>query len=59
MFQDFSAKALAFEQPQSLPAPRPIEEARGLISRYPNLSEIDLARLINLYRRPVRARIWH
>ncbi len=49
MFQDFSAKALAFEQPQS-PAYSPLEEARELIGRYPNLSEIGLARLINLYR---------
>ena len=49
MFQEFSAKALAVDPPQP-PAPRPLEEARGLISRYPNLSETDLARLINLYR---------
>lgn len=26
------------------------EQARALIGRYPNLSEIELARLINLYR---------
>jgi hypothetical protein len=49
MFYDFSAKALSFEQPQS-PAPRPLDETRELIGRYPNLSEIELARLINLYR---------
>ena len=49
MFQEFSAKALAVDPPQA-PAPRPLEEARELISRYPNLSETDLARLINLYR---------
>ena len=49
MFQTFSAKALSFEPPQSA-APRPLDEARGLISRYPALSEAELARLINLYR---------
>ena len=49
MFQDFSARALSFEQAPS-PAPRPVDEARELIARYPNLSEIELARLINLYR---------
>jgi len=49
MFQTISAKALPFEQPLS-PAPRPVDEARELISRYPNLSETALARLINLYR---------
>ena len=49
MFQNFNAKALAFEPPQPA-APRPLDEARGLIERYPNLSETDLARLINLYR---------
>ena len=49
MFQTISAKALPFEQPLS-PAPRPVDEARELISRYPDLSETALARLINLYR---------
>ena len=49
MFQNLSARAFAFEQPAS-PPPRPVEEARELIGRYPNLSEIELARLINLYR---------
>ena len=49
MFQNFSAKALAFEQPQRAP-PTPLDEARELIGRYPSLSEIELARLINLYR---------
>jgi len=48
MFQSFSAKALPFEQPPSA-APRPLDEASELIRRYPNLSEIELARLINLY----------
>lgn len=49
MFQTFSAKALSFDQSSS-PAPRAFDEARRLIRRYPNLSEIELARLINLYR---------
>jgi hypothetical protein len=49
MFQDFSARALQFEQPQPV-APWAVDEARELIRRYPNLSEIELARLINLYR---------
>jgi hypothetical protein len=49
MFQNFSAKAFSFEPPQPA-APRPLDEARELISRYPNLSEVELARLINLYR---------
>lgn len=49
MFQDLSAKALSFEQPQSA-IPRPLDETRALIRRYPNLSEVELARLINLYR---------
>jgi len=49
MFQDLSAKALSFEPPQPV-APRPLDEARELISRYPALSEMELARLINLYR---------
>lgn len=49
MFQNFSAQALSFEQPR-WPASLPVEEARDLITRYPNLSETELARLINLYR---------
>jgi hypothetical protein len=49
VFQNLGAKALAFEQLQS-PAYSPLEETRELIGRYPNLSEIELARLINLYR---------
>ena len=47
MFQSFGAKALVL---QPSPAPRPVAEVRDLIRRYPNLSEIELARLINLYR---------
>jgi hypothetical protein len=49
MFQDLSAKALLIEEPRSRTS-SPLEEARELISRYPNLSEIELARLINRYR---------
>jgi hypothetical protein len=49
VFQSFNAKALSFEQQQS-PAQRPVDEFRELIDRYPNLGEIGLARLINLYR---------
>lgn len=49
MFQDFNAKALSFGQPQS-PIPPTLDETRELVRRYPNLSEIELARLINLYR---------
>jgi hypothetical protein len=49
MFQDFSARALPPDHPQSAATMRR-EEAAGLIRRYPNLSEAELARLINLYR---------
>lgn len=49
MFQSFSAKAPPFELPESA-APRALDEVLELISRYPKLSEIELARLINLYR---------
>ena len=49
MFQDFAARQFAFNQVE--PPRRPaVEEAAELIDRYPNLSEIELARLINLYR---------
>ena len=49
MFHDFAARQFAFNQVE--PPRRPaVEEAAGLIARYPNLSEIELARLINLYR---------
>jgi hypothetical protein len=49
MFQSHCAPAGSFEKPNS-PAPRTSDEARQLIKRYPNLSEVELARLINLYR---------
>ncbi len=49
MFQDFAARRFAFShvEPPRRPA---VEEAAELIDRYPNLREIELARLINLYR---------
>ena len=46
----FQRKSTSFEQPQRCLPPGRVEEARELIGRYPNLSEIELARLINLYR---------
>ena len=49
MFQDFSTKPLALEPPEPAGS-RPLDQARELIGRYPNISETDLARLINLYR---------
>jgi hypothetical protein len=48
MFQEFGAKALTLDQPVAAPTPR--DEAAALIRRHPNLSETELARLINLYR---------
>lgn len=48
MFQDFGAKAFALEQPPHRSGR--FEEASELLSRYPHLAEIELARLINLYR---------
>jgi hypothetical protein len=48
MYQDFAARRPATEGPA---APSPRDEAAALIARYPNLSEGELARLINLYRR--------
>ncbi len=49
MFQDFSQSMSA---QSSSAARRPDgEEAARLLARYPALSEIELARLINLYRR--------
>lgn len=49
MFQDFSAKALSLSEPDSTVS-RPLDEARELLGRYPNLTDVELARLINLYR---------
>ena len=50
MFQDFAARQFVFSQAE--PPRRPaVDEAAALIARYPNLGEIELAHLINLYRR--------
>jgi len=49
MFRSFSSSSLPVEEHQC-GRPRPIDEARELIGRYPSLTEIELARLINLYR---------
>jgi hypothetical protein len=49
MFQEFGANALAVQSPLA-ERERRREEASDLIRRYPNLSETELARLINLYR---------
>lgn len=49
MFQQFGANALPAESPQA-ERERRREEACDLLSRYPNLGETELARLINLYR---------
>lgn len=48
MFQYVGESALRRGETQS--AGTTLEEARELIARYPNLSEIELTRLINLYR---------
>lgn len=48
MYQYVGAKALAPEQIEAVDAP--LEQVRHLVGRYPNLSETELARLINLYR---------
>lgn len=49
MIQSLTPKAFSFEDSRS-PDPRASDEVRDLIERYPNLSEIELVRLINLYR---------
>lgn len=49
MFQDFSGAVSARGRAQAPGSPA-LEQAAELIGRYPNLSEIELARLINLYR---------
>jgi hypothetical protein len=49
MFSVIGAKALQRHQSQSFAA-TPRDEAVELVGRYPNLSEIELARLINSYR---------
>jgi hypothetical protein len=49
MFQNVGATALARGQVEP-PVSDALQQVADLISRYPNLSEIELARLINLYR---------
>lgn len=49
MFQDFSGAASARGRALAPGSPS-LEQAAELIGRYPRLSEIELARLINLYR---------
>jgi hypothetical protein len=49
MFHDPTTQPLPANGAQPVGAPH--EEARVLLARYPSLSEIELARLINLYRR--------
>ena len=49
MFQSIGAQALHRGQ-SARPAGSAFEQASELISRYPSLSECELARLINLYR---------
>lgn len=48
MFQDFNSRTSKATQLE-MPVPR-LDDLADLISRYPNLSEVELARLINLYR---------
>lgn len=49
MFQDFSrSNSLCGRSPA--PESPALEQVADLVTRYPNLSEIELARLINLYR---------
>jgi hypothetical protein len=48
MLEYVGAKALT--RPQAEPAGTPLEQVTELVRRYPNHSEIELARLINLYR---------
>jgi hypothetical protein len=48
MFQYVGESALRRGEAQA--AGTPLDQARELVARYPNLSEIELARLIDLYR---------
>ena len=41
----------AFAPPPDEPGSTVLEQVKGLVVRYPNLSEIELARLISLYSR--------
>jgi hypothetical protein len=49
MFQDIGAKALARQSPDERQHCS-IDQASELIERYPNLSEVEMATLINVYR---------
>ena len=49
MFQEIGAAASARGRAQA-PGSLSLEQAAELIGRYPNLSEIELARVINIYR---------
>ncbi|HEU5481868.1 MAG TPA: hypothetical protein VFU80_02080, partial [Sphingomicrobium sp.] len=49
MFQDFSGKEFAVARAEA-PTSSALRDVSALISRYPSLSEVELARLINLYR---------
>ena len=49
MFHEFGAKTLAPEPAEPEPVDA-VPQVAELIDRYPYLSEIELARLINLYR---------
>ncbi len=49
MFQDFSNAASARGRIQAPGSPS-LEQAAELMNRYPNLTKIELARLISLYR---------
>ena len=48
MLQEFGANALAHEQADA-PASIALRQFSELIDRYPMVSEVELARLINLY----------
>ena len=48
MFQDIGASALARQRSEAQTR-APADEAAELIDRYPNLSEVELTRLIHVY----------
>jgi hypothetical protein len=49
MFRTINAQAIAHVEPHPA-AGIPAQHFAGLVGRYPNLSEVELARMINLYR---------
>ena len=49
MIHNFNFAGAPF-RPSAQPPPSPMDEASALIKRYPNVSEIELARLINVYK---------